>query len=48
MEMNNKVYKEESHGIGMKNIIGVIEKYSGRYVIDFDEQWFSISIIIPL
>ena len=39
---------EDSHGIGMKNIVGVIEKYSGRYVIDFDEQWFSVSMIIPL
>ena len=46
--VSSKEDKEESHGIGMKNIIGVIEKYSGRYVIDFVEQWFSISIIIPL
>lgn len=46
--VTSKVDKEDSHGIGMKNIVDVIEKYSGRYVIDFDEQWFSVSMIIPL
>ena len=46
--ISSKEDKEDSHGIGMKNIIGVIEKYSGRYVIDFDEKWFSVSTIIPL
>ena len=46
--ISSKEDKEDNHGIGMKNIIGVIEKYSGRYVIDFDEKWFSVSMIIPL
>ena len=46
--ITTKEDKEDSHGIGMKNIVGVIEKYSGRYVIDFDEQWFSVSMSIPL
>ena len=46
--MTTKEDKEDCHGIGMKNIVGVIEKYSGRYVIDFDEKWFSVSMIIPL
>ena len=46
--VTSKVDKEDSHGIGMKNIAEVIEKYSGRYVIDFDEQWFTVSMIIPL
>lgn len=46
--VSSKNDEEESHGIGMKNIVEVIEKYSGRYVIDYDEQWFFISMIIPL
>ena len=46
--ISSKEDKEDNHGIGMKNIVGVIEKYSGRYVIDFDEKWFSVSMIIPL
>lgn len=46
--VSTKEDKEDSHGIGMKNIVGVIEKYSGKYVVDFDENWFSISMIIPL
>lgn len=46
--ITSKEDKEDSHGIGMKNIVGVIEKYSGRYVIDFDQQWFKVSMIIPL
>ena len=45
--ISSKEDNEESHGIGMKNIVGVVEKYSGRYVIDFDEKWFSVSMIIP-
>ena len=46
--ITTKEDKEDCHGIGMKNIVGVIEKYSGKYVIDFDEKWFSVSMIIPL
>ena len=46
--VTSKVDKEDSHGIGMKNIIDVIEKYSGRYVIDYDQQWFTVSMNIPL
>lgn len=46
--VTSKVDKEDCHGIGMKNIVDVIEKYSGRYVIDYDQQWFTVSMIIPL
>ena len=46
--ITTKEDKEDCHGIGMKNIVGVIEKYSGKYVIDFDEKWFTVSMIIPL
>lgn len=46
--ISSKKDSEESHGIGLKNVTEVIEKYNGRYVIDFDEKMFSISTIIPL
>lgn len=46
--ISSKKDSEESHGIGLKNVAEVIEKYNGRYVIDFDEKMFSISMIIPL
>ena len=46
--ISSKEDKEDSHGFGMKNIVGVIDKYGGRYVIDFDDKWFSVSTIIPL
>jgi hypothetical protein len=36
----------EEHGIGIKNMIDVIEKYDGKYLIDYDEAEFSFSIVI--
>lgn len=46
--ITTKKDREESHGIGLKNVTAVIEKYNGKHVIDFDEEMFSISMIIPL
>lgn len=40
---NNKL----NHGIGMKNMIQVIEKYDGFYSIKHDEKYFSFSLVIP-
>lgn len=37
----------EDHGIGIQNIIEVIERYKGHYVIDYGEGIFSFSILIP-
>lgn len=40
--------KEEAlqkHGYGIKNIIEIVDKYDGLYVIDYDEQEFLFSII---
>lgn len=36
------------HGIGVKNIIEVVAKYQGSYVIRNDESEFYFSIILPL
>ena len=37
----------EDHGIGIQNIMEVIERYKGHYVIDYGEDVFSFSILIP-
>ena len=41
--------KEETaeHGIGIKNIVDIIEKYDGSYVIKNDDKEFYFSILIP-
>jgi sensor histidine kinase regulating citrate/malate metabolism len=39
--------RTEEHGVGIKNIIEVIEKYNGSYVIKNDEGEFYFSIVIP-
>jgi sensor histidine kinase regulating citrate/malate metabolism len=44
---STKLENPFEHGIGIKNIIKVIEKYSGSYVIDNNNQEFYFSIIIP-
>lgn len=35
------------HGIGIQNVIETVERYSGRYVIDYDKESFQFSILIP-
>ena len=44
---STKMLQTEDHGVGIKNIIEVIEKYDGSYVIKDDNQEFYFSIIIP-
>jgi len=43
----SKKHEIDEHGIGVKNIIDVILKYNGLYVIQNDEKEFYFSIIIP-
>lgn len=38
---------KEEHGIGIKNIVEIIKKYEGSYVIDDKGKEFCFSIIIP-
>ena len=38
---------KRDHGIGIKNMIQVIEKYDGFYSIANDERYFSFSCVIP-
>jgi sensor histidine kinase regulating citrate/malate metabolism len=44
---STKTLQTEEHGVGIKNIIGVIEKYNGSYVIKNDDEEFYFSIVIP-
>lgn len=44
---SSKISKIEEHGIGIKNIIKVIEKYGGSYIIEDSKNEFYFSIIIP-
>jgi sensor histidine kinase YesM len=44
---STKMLRTEEHGVGIKNIIEVIEKYNGSYVIKNDEGEFYFSIVIP-
>ncbi|MCQ4638518.1 GHKL domain-containing protein [Anaerovorax odorimutans] len=36
------------HGIGLKNVRRIIDKYNGKININYTEQWFSIELIIFL
>ncbi len=44
---SSKISRAEEHGIGIKNIIKVIEKYDGSYIIEDRKNEFYFSIIIP-
>lgn len=44
---STKLVSVEEHGVGIKNIIEIIEKYDGSYVIEHDDREFYFSIIIP-
>lgn len=42
-----KTEERESHGIGLKNVIHIIEKSGGYYAIENTEDEFLISVVIP-
>lgn len=42
-----KTLKPEEHGVGIKNVLKIIEKYNGSYVIQDQNKEFFFSIIIP-
>ncbi len=44
---STKLVRAEEHGVGIKNIIEIIEKYDGSYVIKAVDQEFFFSIVIP-
>ena len=44
---SSKLTDIDEHGIGIKNIIDVIEKYQGSYVIQSNKEEFYFSIMLP-
>lgn len=44
---STKLMRTEEHGVGIKNIIEVIEQYGGSYIIKDDNHQFYFSIVIP-
>lgn len=44
---SSKLTDNDEHGIGIKNIIDVIEKYQGSYTIQNDKEEFYFSIMLP-
>ena len=45
---STKLVQTEEHGVGIKNIIEVIERYGGSYIIKNDDHEFYFSIIMPV
>lgn len=45
---NSKTVEAEAHGVGIKNIIRIVEKYEGEYVIQHNKMEFYFSLIIPV
>lgn len=44
--ISTKQSEYEEHGVGIKNIIKIVEKYGGSYVIKHDKEEFNFSIMI--
>lgn len=44
---STKTSNANEHGVGIKNVLKIIEKYGGSYVIEDKNQEFFFSIIIP-
>lgn len=44
---STKISSVEEHGVGIKNVLKIIEKYDGSYVIEDKNKEFFFSIIIP-
>lgn len=44
----SKTVMPDEHGVGIKNVIRIVEKYEGEYVVQNKEKEFYFSIIIPI
>lgn len=44
--VTTKTQERELHGYGVKNIIEIVERYNGKYLIDYDEGMFNFTIVI--
>lgn len=45
--LTTKAENAGEHGMGIKNIVEAVERYGGRYVIDYDKGFFQFTILLP-
>lgn len=45
--LTSKTTDVQEHGVGVQNVVETIEKYGGRYRIDYEKDEFSFTILIP-
>lgn len=51
-EMNGELVTSKddeprNHGVGLKNVKEIVEKYDGMYTVEYDDEWFFVAILIP-
>lgn len=45
--LTSKTKDVQEHGMGIQNVVETVEKYGGRYMVDYGEGEFQFSILIP-
>lgn len=45
--LTSKTKDAQEHGLGIQNVVECVEKYGGRYMIDYEKGGFQFSILIP-
>ena len=45
--LTTKTDNADEHGMGIKNVVNAVERYGGRYVIDYDKGFFQFTILLP-
>lgn len=45
--LTSKIKDVQEHGMGIQNVVETVEKYGGRYMVDYGEGEFQFSILIP-
>ena len=45
--LTSKTKDVQEHGMGIQNVVETVEKYDGRYMVDYGEGEFQFSILIP-
>lgn len=45
--LTSKTKDAQEHGMGIQNVVEVVEKYGGRYMVDYGNGEFQFSILIP-
>lgn len=45
--LTTKADNADEHGMGIKNVTEAVERYGGRYVIDYDKGFFQFTVLLP-